>query len=78
MRVSVDDISLSIYRSLNLSLHSLYPSSLPLLPPLLSLSSRFPFLSLSLYLLDCLQEFLAFLLDGLHEDLNLVRNKPYV
>ena len=24
------------------------------------------------------QEFLAFLLDGLHEDLNLVREKPYV
>ena len=77
MRVSVDDISLSIYRSLNLSLHSLYPSSLPLLPP--SLSSRSPFsLSVSLCLLVYLQEFRAFLLDGLHEDLNLVRNKPYV
>jgi ubiquitin carboxyl-terminal hydrolase 6/32 len=24
------------------------------------------------------QEFLAFLLDGLHEDLNRVQNKPYV
>lgn len=24
------------------------------------------------------QELLAFLLDGLHEDLNLVREKPYV
>ena len=68
------------YRIISLSLTLSIPPLFRIPHPSLSSCSPSPpaLAFLSLCLLDRLQEFLVFLLDGIHEGLNLVREKRYV